>query len=137
MNDDRGVATLLFVIMTLSVFLMFMATLQLYNVLINSPKKIVIRHQFDDVGNIIANDVMEIVLTLPHGGVIEYSEIIPVDVAGQSYWVVLNTSQNSVTVSTFGCSQKYVISGLSAEINGTIYNTSSGGKIIIKARRLI
>ncbi len=135
--NNKGVATLLFVIMTLSVFVMFMATLQLYNVLTGAPKKIVIRHQFDDIGNIIANDVMEIVLTLPHGGQINYTETIPVDVAGQNYWVVLNTSQDSVTVSTFGCTQRYVISGLSAEIKGAIYNTSSGGKIIIKARRLI
>lgn len=136
-HDRRGVATILFVIMTLAAFVMFMATLQLYNVMTDAPKKVVVRHQFDDTGNILANDVVEIVLFLPHGGKIKYMEILPVDVAGQSYWVELNSSKESVNVSTFGYTARYIIGGIKYEvdINTSINATTSGGKIWINASR--
>ncbi len=139
LTDRRGVSSLLFIIMTMSAFIMFIATLQLYNVMTDAPKKVVIRHQFDDIGNILANDVVGIVLSLPHGGKIEYTEILPVDVAGQGYWVELNSSKESVNVSTFGYTARYIIGGIKYEINmsSSINATSSGGKIVIKANRLI
>ncbi len=123
--------------MTLAAFVMFMATLQLYNVMTDAPKKVVVRHQFDDVGNILANDVVEIVLFLPHGGKIKYMEILPVDVAGQSYWIELNSSKESVNVSTFGYTARYIIGGIKYEvdINTSINATTSGGKIWINASR--
>ncbi len=138
-TDKRGVSSLLFIIMTMSAFIMFIATLQLYNVMTDAPKKVVIRHQFDDIGNILANDVVGIVLSLPHGGNIEYTEILPVDVAGQGYWVELNSSKESVNVSTFGYTARYIIGGIRYEINmsSSINATSSGGKITIRANRLI
>ena len=138
-NDKKGVSSLLFIILTLSAFIMFITTLQLYNVMTEAPKKVVIRHQFDDIGNILANDVVEIVLTLPHGGKIEYTEILPVDVAGQGYWIELNSSKESVNVSTFGYTARYIIGGIKYEINmsSSINATSSGGKIIIRANRLV
>jgi len=138
-NDKKGVSSLLFIILTLSAFIMFITTLQLYNVMTEAPKKVVIRHQFDDIGNILANDVVEIVLTLPHGGKIEYTEILPVDVAGQGYWIELNSSKESVNVSTFGYTARYIIGGIKYEINmsSSINATSSGGNITIRANRLI
>ena len=136
-KDKKGVSSLLFIILTLSAFIMFITTLQLYNVMTEAPKKVVIRHQFDDIGNILANDVVEIVLTLPHGGKIEYTEILPVDVAGQGYWIELNSSKESVNVSTFGYTARYIIGGIKYEINTSINATSSGGNITIRANRLI
>ncbi len=138
-TDKRGVSSLLFVIMTMSAFIMFMATLQLYNVMTKTPKEIVIRHQFDDIGNILVNDVVEIVLSLPHGGKIEYTEVLPIDVAGQGYWVELNSSKECVKVSTFGYTARYIIGGIRYEINmsSSINATSSGGKITINASRQI
>ena len=139
LTDRRGVSTLIFVILTMSAFIMLMATLQLYNVIAEMPKKIVIRNEFDDIGNILANDVVEIVLTLPHGGKIKFRENLPVDVAGQSYWVELNSSKESVNVSTFGYTARYIIGGIKYEINmnSSINATSSGGKIWINASRII
>ena len=136
-TDRRGVASLLFVIMTMAAFIMFIATFQLYNVMTDAPKKIVIRHQFDDIGNILANDVVEIILFLPHGGKIRYMEVLPVDVAGQGYWVELNSSKESVNVSTFGYTARYIIGGIKYEVNmsTSINATTSGGKIWINASR--
>ncbi len=138
-TSKRGISSLLFVIMTLSAFVMFIATLQLYNTMVGMPKKIVTENQFDDIGNILANDVVEIVMFLPHGGVIRYKESLPTDVAGQWYWVQLNSTKEYVKVSTFGYSAKYVISGIRYEvsINTSINSSSSGGVIWINASRLI
>lgn len=139
LTDRKGVSTLIFVILTMSAFIMLMATLQLYNVMTTVPKKIVIRNQFDDIGNILANDVVEIVLSLPHGGKIRFRETLPPDVAGQSYWVELNSSKESVNVSTFGYTARYIIGGIRYEVNmsSSINATSSGGRIWINASRMV
>ncbi len=137
LRNIRGVSSLLFIVMTLSAFIMFLTTLQLYNVMTETPKKIVIRNQFDDIGNILANDVVEIVLSIPHGGKIHYREVLPVDVAGQGYWVELNSSKECVNVSTFGYTATYILGGIRYEINmsSSINATSSGGWIWINASR--
>ncbi len=139
LRHTKGVSSLLFVIMTLAAFIMFMATLQLYNVMTEVPKRIVIRNQFDDIGNILANDVAEIIIFLPHGGKIRYKEFLPIDVAGQGYWVVINSKKESVEVSTFGYTARYIMGGIKYEIdiNTSINATSSGGKVWINASRLV
>ncbi len=139
LRHTKGVSSLLFVIMTLSAFIMFIATFQLYNVMTENPKEVVIRNQFDDIGNILANDVAEIVIFLPHGGKIKYREVLPVDVAGQGYWVVINSSRESVEVSSFGYTARYIIGGIKyeVEINTSINATTSGGKVWINASRLV
>jgi hypothetical protein len=132
--DRRGVSSLIFIVLTFSAFIMFIAVLKFYNVMIESPRKVVIVHQFDDLGNIIANDLIEIVVSLPDGGNIEYSEILPLDVAGQRYMVEINSSDGSVVISSSDYTVRYMLCGVKYDLTD-IDSTSSGGKVIIAVSR--
>jgi len=124
---DKGsivlsVILLIFAVITIAVttYIAFSNSTSTYS------KEIVIEKQLNDIGNAVANDIMEIVIFLPHGGKISYTmaHYLPSSIAGSSYSVNININSTKENVSAYcnGYSIEIMLTGLKWEINGSINN---------------
>jgi len=122
--NTEGTATILFTVIVLSMLTIAMTTYMTFsNTIEDFGRKTALQQQFNDIGNSLANDVMSIVIFLPHGGEIRYSKDLPNEIAGNSYTVELNSTEERITLRSSNYAVNFTIGGISHEINGSINST--------------
>lgn len=114
--------------------LVFFASLQLYQTAFKAfPASVTTQQQFDDLGNALSTIITGAILSLPHGGTIEFVETLPSKIAEQDYKVTVDHGLDQIQLySSKGYSYNYTLSGMSAEVNTTInlYNKSRASKVM-------
>ena len=111
--------------------IIFVASLQLYHdTLLDFPSKVATEQQFNDLGNAFSTEIMEMILTLPHGGTVTVTERLPVEIGGHNYRILIPPASDQLQLYSFkGFSLNYTLSGMSAEVNASAVEskTAYGG----------
>ncbi|WP_457548563.1 hypothetical protein [Archaeoglobus sp.] len=142
-QDSNGQGVILFLLITASLMIMLYFTISsLGETLEIFGAKSSIYRGFSDVANSIANDIVTIVIFLPHGSRIIYNKTIPTEIGGVTYTITYEDENVTVKVLSgypeiAGYYQTVHLSGLRWEVNEsaiTIKNTSAE-TVVIDVRR--
>ena len=142
-RNGKAQGVIIFLLITASMMLMlYFAISTLGDTLTIFGAKSAVYSGFSDVANSIANDILTIVITLPHGSEIIYNKTVPTKIGGVTYTVTYENENVTVKVlggypELGGYYQTVYLSGLKWEINESaikISNTSAE-TICIDVRR--
>ena len=122
--------------------MVFFASLYLYQAaFVDFPSDVAIQQQFNDLGNALSTKTTSAILTLPHGGVVEFTETLPQEIGGHNYQVLIDALSDEIQLYSFkGYSYNYTLSGMSAEVNASIETTGASGgtkEVTIRLNRTI
>ena len=119
--DKKGTTVPLTFIIFAAAALVFFASLYLYqNAFVDFPADVVIQQQFNDLGNALSTKTTCAILTLPHEGVVEFTERLPYKIGDHNYQVLIDAPSDEIQLYSFkGYSYNYTLSGMRAEVNAS------------------
>ncbi|NMX21643.1 hypothetical protein C5S30_04255 [ANME-1 cluster archaeon GoMg4] len=127
--DKKGTTVPLTFIIFAAAALVFFASLYLYqNAFVDFPADVAIQQQFNDLGNALSTKTTCAILTLPHEGVVEFTETLPYKIGDHNYQVLIDAPSDEIQLYSFkGYSYNYTLSGMSAEVNATAEDIGACG----------
>ncbi len=86
-SDDRGVSVVLEYILIIGILVIFLGVIVLYlnDVFIETPTRVAMKNQFQDVGNQIATKLTDIALIAPQNGYVRAKVFMPLTVGDYDY----------------------------------------------------
>jgi hypothetical protein len=128
-TGSKGTTVPLAFVIFAATALIFFASLQLYQTAFKAfPASVTTQQQFDDLGNALSTVLTGAILSLPHGGTIEFKETLPQKIAEQDYKMDIDTHSDQIRLYSFkGYYYNYTLSGMSAEVNATVNTTTASG----------
>ena len=100
LQNTKAQGVLIFLLITMAMMiLIYMSMSALGDALSVYGAKSAVYSGFSDVANSIANDIVAIVVFLPHGAKIEYNKTIPTEIGGVIYTVTYDPLTENVIVS--------------------------------------
>ena len=141
-KDKRGVTVPMIFVFFAAAASIFFSSLYLYQAaFIDYPSSIAIQQQFNDLGNVFSTKMVDAVIILPHGGVMEFEETLPQKIGGHNYKIDIGAATDQIQLYSFkGVYYNYTLSGMSAEVNASMNTTTAYGgasKVTITLKRLI
>jgi hypothetical protein len=117
-RNIKAQGVLIFLLITVAMLLLLYLSLStLGSVLSSYSAKSTIYTGFSDIANSLANDVVSIVVFLPHGAEITYNKIIPMKIGGATYTVRYNPNTECIILEVLSAPAEYNIIGYTTSIN--------------------
>jgi hypothetical protein len=133
------VSYVLFSIIFMVFFMMIL--LSANDLLVQGPSNIVVKAEFDDIGNLMGSSITDMYLIAPENGIINTSYRIPSSIGKEPY--IIDIIQNSdaadeiIEVSSSVSDKKVnvTLNGMSEiGVNGTAYSSMSSHRIIYDSK---
>jgi len=124
----RGTTVPLTFVIFGAAFMLFFASLYLYQAaFMDFPADVAIQQQFNDLGNALSTKTTSAFIALPHEGVVEFTETLPQEIGRHNYQVLIDANSDEIQLYSFkGYYYNYTLSGMSAEVNATASEITTG-----------